>query len=298
MIKEISKLKNADILSVACSFCNKVFKRKVRDIRASIRRRGSDANKMYCSAICSNKVKNRSIITECKQCGKNISLWLCQINSKYRKSQNAFCSTKCAATYNNKQRYINYIPKVKDKKIKHINYIPKVKDKKIKHKTCYQRICIHCNIEYTTQNKISSYCSGRCRNLNLKLHSFAHKSSGKSRSKIEEYLEQKLTTDYPNLKIKFNDKDTVYYELDIHIPTYNLAFELNGIFHYLPIYGEETLKKTQYKDQQKLLRCKEKNIDLHVINLGNTCFSKERGDIIYKIITDIIKSRSGQSRTV
>jgi hypothetical protein len=118
MIEEIKKLKNKDIMAVECNFCSKNFNRKVRDIRASMRRRKNGTDKMYCSSTCSNRAKNRSIETECKQCGCNVILWLCQLNSKYRKSQNAFCSTKCAATFNNRQRYINHKPKIKNKKIR------------------------------------------------------------------------------------------------------------------------------------------------------------------------------------
>lgn len=297
----INGLKNTELLSFECTFCGIKFNRKVRDVKMTLRKKGS-IGKSFCSNACSNKTRDRKINTQCTLCNKDIKIRYCEINSKYRKTKNAFCSRSCAAIFNNKGR-----KRIIAHKCKQIKQKPALKT--LKPKTCitvkirrntsfFEKVCINCSTHYKTKSKKSNYCSGRCRNLNLKLHTFAHKSSGRSRSKIEEYLEQKLITDYPNLKIKFNDKDTVYYELDIHIPDYNLAFELNGIFHYLPIYGEETLKKTQYKDQQKLLRCKEKNIDLHVINLGNTRFSKERGDIIYKTITDIIKSRSGQSRTV
>lgn len=180
MIEGINNLKSNDVITVVCSFCSMNYNRKVRDIRTSMRRRKDGTDKMYCSSTCSNRAKNRSVKTECKQCGCSVTLWLCQLNSKYRKSQNAFCSTKCAATFNNKQRYINHTPKIKIKKIKTKLY--------------FDKRCLQCNIDFSTQRKHSSYCSGRCRNLNLKLHNFAHKSSGKSRSKIEEYIEQKLTS--------------------------------------------------------------------------------------------------------
>ena len=32
-------------------------------------------------------------------------------------------------------------------------------------------------------------------------------------------------------------------ELDVYVPSLNLAFELNGIFHYEPIYGEKKLNQ-------------------------------------------------------
>lgn len=267
--------KNTDLIPVLCTFCKNKFNRKVRDIKMSIRKKGNNIES-FCSNSCANKQKDRKVYTQCITCNEDVTIRYCELNSKYRKSKNVFCSRSCAAVFNNKKRSHKAKKRIVCTKVK-------------RNSSFHEKICTHCNVHYKTKSKKSTYCSGRCRNLNLKLHAFAHKSSGRSRSRMEEYLERRLSANFPDLEIKFNDKDIIYYELDIHIPKYNLAFELNGVFHYLPIYGEETLKKTQYKDQQKIIRCKEKNIDLHVINLGNTCFSKERGERVYTYITDIIK---------
>jgi len=48
---------------------------------------------------------------------------------------------------------------------------------------------------------------------------------------------------YPDLVIHFNKKDAINSELDIYIPSLKLAFELNGIFHYEPIFGKENFLK-------------------------------------------------------
>ena len=76
-------------------------------------------------------------------------------------------------------------------------------------------------------NFCSSSCSGTYNNL--------HKTHGARRSKLEIWLEEQLRTLHPNLEILFNRKEAIDSELDIHFPTLNLAFELNGIFHYEPI---------------------------------------------------------------
>ena len=70
-----------------------------------------------------------------------------------------------------------------------------------------------------------------------------NKTHGTRRSKLECFIEKKLSELYPDLTIHYNQKDTINSELDIYIPSFKLAFELNGIFHYEPIYGEEKLNQ-------------------------------------------------------
>ena len=74
--------------------------------------------------------------------------------------------------------------------------------------------------------------------------------------------------------------------MDIFIPSINLAFELNGVFHYKPIYGEEKLKKIQKKDMDKIQACKLYGIDLMEINVsGMKHFKEKDANIILQIIT-------------
>lgn len=116
-----------------------------------------------------------------------------------------------------------------------------------------------------------------------------HKTTGTRRSKLEIYLEEQLTILYPNLQIDYNKKDAIGSELDIYIPSLNLAFELNGIFHYEPIFGINKLNQTQINDQNKFKSCIENKIDLCIIDTSfqqkfkiNT--SKKFLDIIANII--------------
>ena len=137
----------------------------------------------------------------------------------------------------------------------------KYKTKKVKVK------CFLCGTEierHPSQLKIypKSFCGKSCA---LKYNSM-HKTTGINRSKLEIWIQDQLTILYPSIDIKYNNTSAINAELDIYIPSLKLAFEINGIFHYKPIFGEEKLRKTQDKDLYKLKRCHECGIIFHVIN--------------------------------
>ena len=137
------------------------------------------------------------------------------------------------------------------------------------------------------KNCAHHFCSGRCSTT----YSNTHKTTGTRRSKLEVWLEIKLTQLYPDLVIHFNRKDTINSELDIYIPSLKLAFELNGIFHYEPIYGTDKLLQTKNNDQRKFQACAEKGISLCIIDTSGQKYFKETTsqkflDIIVKIIAD------------
>ncbi len=84
-----------------------------------------------------------------------------------------------------------------------------------------------------------------------------HKKNVIKRSKLEEILEESLNSKYSNLDIIYSDREILEgLELDIYIPTLKLAFEINGIHHYEPIFGQEKFRKTLKNDYIKELRCK------------------------------------------
>jgi hypothetical protein len=114
---------------------------------------------------------------------------------------------------------------------------------------------------------------------------------GIRRSKLEQWLEQALTAHYPNLQFVFNGKETINSELDIYIPELKLAVELNGIFHYEPIYGPEKLASIQNNDNRKFQACLERGIELAIIDSSvMKRFSVKNAqqflDIIRKIIAN------------
>ena len=96
---------------------------------------------------------------------------------------------------------------------------------------------------------------------------------------------------YPNLEILYNNKEIINSELDIYIPSLKLAFELNGIVHYEPIYGEEKLNKIKSNDNNKFQLCIEQKISLCVIDTSSLNYFKEQNakkflDIIVETIND------------
>lgn len=126
-------------------------------------------------------------------------------------------------------------------------------------KTC-NKMVYKPNKEYIKYK--NHFCSSSC----AAIHYNKNKKYGIRRSKLEKYIEQVLKENYAELIVLYNSKDIIGTELDIYIPHFKLAIEVNGIFHYEPIYGEEQLKKIQKNDLKKKNKCNAYGIDLHIIN--------------------------------
>ena len=138
-----------------------------------------------------------------------------------------------------------------------------------------------------------NFCSHSC----AATYNNRHKTCGTRRSKLEKWLENQLKTLYPELDLDFNNKKAIDSELDIYIKSLNLAFELNGIFHYEPIYGKEKLASIQNNDKRKFQASLERNIELCIIDTSMVkCFTSKRAQIFLDIIVEIIdnKLQSGE----
>lgn len=138
------------------------------------------------------------------------------------------------------------------------------------------------------KNYKNHFCSQSC----SATYNNKHKSYGNRRSKLEIYLEEQLTILYPKLKVIYNNKETINSELDIYIPSLKLAFELNGIFHYEPIFGKEKLEKIQNNDERKFQACLEKQIEFVIIDASYLKYFKPQNAQKYlNIITKIINTK-------
>lgn len=136
------------------------------------------------------------------------------------------------------------------------------------------------------------FCSQTC----SAIYNNKHKTHGTRRSKLEVWLEEQLVLKYPDLEIHFNRRDTINSELDFYIPSLKLAFELNGIFHYEPIYGADKLLRTQNNDNRKFQACIERGIELCIIDSSSQkYFKKETSQKYLDIITNVLESKQRRS---
>lgn len=157
-------------------------------------------------------------------------------------------------------------------------------------------ICNQCNkqfIKMLSQIKsVNNFCNRSCATY----YRNAHKTKGYRVSKLELFLQTKLVERYPTLLFDFNQSNTINSELDIYIPSLKLAFELNGIFHYEPIYGQETLTQIQNNDNRKFQACLEKGIELCIIDSSSMKNFTENNAFIYlNIVISIIDLKIGCS---
>lgn len=131
----------------------------------------------------------------------------------------------------------------------------------------------------------NSFCSQSC----AATYNNRNKKTGTRRSKLEVWMEEQLTQKYPNLGICFNYKTTINSELDIYLPELKTAFEINGIFHYKPIYGEKKFLSIQHNDREKIRICNELGINLIIIDISSQKRFKESDSYQYLdlIITNI-----------
>lgn len=216
---ELNMLKSRDKVPLKCKQCQLTFYRPKNRIDAALS--DDELTLDFCSPKCNGKFFDRREIVNCKLCNKQIK----KSHKDIKKSKNHFCSSSCAATYNN-----------------------------------------------------------------------THKTHGYRRSKLELWLETKLPISYPHLEFHFNRKDTISSELDIYIPSLKLAFELNGIFHYEPIYGKEQLAKIKNNDNRKFQACIERGIELCIIDSSKQRrFTEKTSRKYLDIINNIIKMKCGVS---
>jgi hypothetical protein len=150
-------------------------------------------------------------------------------------------------------------------------------------KECEKEIIVS---SYRYKNNSNCFCSYYCGTK----HRNKNKTSGYKRSKIEFYIEEKIKTNFPLIELKCNETKTLEgLELDFYFPSLKLAFELNGITHYEPIYGIDRLERSKDSDKRKMAKCMELGIELAIIDISRyKYFTEKSGEIVFQEIEKII----------
>lgn len=142
--------------------------------------------------------------------------------------------------------------------------------------TAHSVSCLQCTKEFT---KIHAYvikfpnhfCSSSC----AATYNNARRKTGYRRSKLEVYVEENLTKLYPDINFETNNRSATNYELDFYFPELNLAIEINGPCHYKQIYSEKQFQRIQKADKEKAQQCKNKGIQLFIIDVSKDSSPKK-----------------------
>lgn len=113
-------------------------------------------------------------------------------------------------------------------------------------------------------------------------------------SKLEKYIHKKLLAD--GYKVEFHKEQTLVttkLQIDLFVPTMNLAIEIDGPSHFAPVWGQDSLEKNQKYDSKKegLILGKGWNL-VRIIQTKD--FSEARSLLIYKQLLDILKNNKSQ----
>jgi hypothetical protein len=204
---------------------------------------------------------NQKLPLECEFCSQQFYLPVKKIKQGIKRNTLKFCSQKCSHASNTK--LIN-----------------------TSCGWCYRHIIVE-NKEQKKSKSGKNFCSKSC----TAKYRNAHKSTGTRRSKLELWIEIQLQQLFPYLTIEYNKTDAINSELDIYIPSFKLAFELNGIFHYEPIYGQDKLASIKNNDERKFQACLERGIELVIIDTSSMTYFKPKGAEIYLSIIKQITDR-------
>ena len=86
----------------------------------------------------------------------------------------------------------------------------------------------------------------------LNLANQAVRTSSKTGSKLEHYLLEQLIKD--GYKVDFHKEQILSntkLQIDLFLPTMNIALEVDGPSHFLPVWGDDVLARNQKYDKKK-----------------------------------------------
>src|SRR5205085_811044 len=116
-----------------------------------------------------------------------------------------------------------------------------------------------------------------------------HKDYGCRRSRLENYIEQRLKEEFDSLVLTCNALNAIGAELDFYFPELKLAIEVNGILHYKPIYGLAKLKQVQENDRQKAESCRKQDIELKIIDVSSeVSYTRAMREKYWKVVKELV----------
>jgi len=133
----------------------------------------------------------------------------------------------------------------------------------------------------------------------LNLANQAIRNSSKVGSKLEHFLLKHLIKD--GYKVDFHKEQILSntkLQIDLFLPTMNIAIEVDGPSHFLPVWGEEALKKNQKYDQKKTGLIIGKGLKLIRVKQTHN-FSRSRSLVLYdKLLLAIAKIQDSVTKSI
>jgi len=100
--KELLNHKYSDMIPIKCDICDKIYSKQQKFVKSQLKLYPN--RKHHCSLQCKSKAYSQKVHIQCKNCEKT---FLKRIN-QIKKYPNSFCSSSCAATYNNTHKTHGY----------------------------------------------------------------------------------------------------------------------------------------------------------------------------------------------
>ena len=132
----------------------------------------------------------------------------------------------------------------------------------------------------------------------LHLANLAVRESSKVGSKLEKFILQLLVED--GYKVEFHKEQVLAntkLQIDLFLPTMNVAIEIDGPSHFQPVWGDKTLQRNQKYDNKKngLIIGKGWKL-IRIKQTGD--FSKARAKAIYEELLLLLKSITTNTETL
>lgn len=122
----------------------------------------------------------------------------------------------------------------------------------------------------------------------LKQANDAVRQASKTGSKLESFLLEKLLSD--GYRVEFHKEQSLLntkLQIDLFLPTLNVAIEVDGLSHFEPVWGEETLNRNKGYDNKKTGLILGKGLVLIRIKQVRD-FSKARAQSIYDKLKQLL----------